>query len=102
MASTNPPDSVIDFLSPVSTIDGFGPKRIAALRESDIETIGDLLYHFPRRYIDRSDIVPLSEIEGRVGASCSVTGTIEKVRLERGRRGRLRALLSDGSGSIEL
>lgn len=102
MSSSNQSSSVIDFLSPVSMIDGFGPKRITALRESGIETIGDLLYHFPRRYIDRSDVVPLSAIEGKVGATCNVTGTIEKVRLERGRRSRLRAMLSDGSGSIEL
>jgi ATP-dependent DNA helicase RecG len=102
MPTPKPLSSVIDFLSPVSTIDGLGPKRVTALRENGIETIGDLLYHFPRRYIDRSDVVPLSAIEGKTGAGCSVTGTIEKVRLERGRRSRLRALLSDGSGSIEL
>jgi ATP-dependent DNA helicase RecG len=101
MPSSNS-SSAIDFLSPVSTIEGFGPKRIAALRESGIETVGDLLYYFPRRYIDRSDVVALSSIESRLGASCSVAGVIDKVRMERGRRSRLRALLSDGTGSIEL
>jgi len=92
----------LDFLSPVSMVNGFGPRRVAALCESGIETIGDLLYYFPRKYIDRSDVVSLSSIETRVDTSCSVTGTIEKVRLERGRRSRLRALLSDGTGSVEL
>jgi ATP-dependent DNA helicase RecG len=92
----------LDFLSPVSLCDGIGPKRDAALRESGIETVGDLLYHFPRRYIDRSKIIPLGSIGSFIKTACTVSGTIEKVHVERGRRGRLRALLSDGTGSIEL
>jgi ATP-dependent DNA helicase RecG len=92
----------LDFLSPVSLCDGIGPKRGAALRESGIETVGDLLNHFPRRYIERSTIIPLGSIGSFIKTTCTVSGTIEKVHVERGRRGRLRALLSDGTGSIEL
>lgn len=83
-------------------VDGFGPKRVQALRESGLETAGDLLYHFPRRYLDRSHIVPLRDIGGCLNETCTVTGTIEKFHVERGRKSRLRALLSDGTGSIEL
>jgi ATP-dependent DNA helicase RecG len=92
----------LDFLSPVSMIDGFGPKRVAALRESGIETAGDLLYHFPRRYLDRSHIVPLRDIGEQVNKTCTVCGTVEKNRIERGRKSRLRVLLSDGTGTLEL
>jgi len=83
-------------------VDGLGPKRVAALRESGLATAGDLLYHFPRRYLDRSHIVPLKDIGGYVNQTCTVSGTVEKARVERGRRPRLRVLLSDGTGSIEL
>jgi ATP-dependent DNA helicase RecG len=83
-------------------VQGFGPKRVAALRESGIETVGDLLYHFPRRYLDRSHIVPLSAIRGYMDKTCTVCGTIEKARVERGRKSRLRVLLADGTGTLEL
>jgi ATP-dependent DNA helicase RecG len=83
-------------------VDGFGPKRVAALRESGLETAGDLLYHFPRRYLDRSNIVPLMNINEYLNKTCTVSGTIEKARIERGRKSRLRIQLSDGTGDLEL
>jgi ATP-dependent DNA helicase RecG len=83
-------------------VEGLGPKRVAALRESGLATAGDLLYLFPRKYLDRSHIVPLNNIGGHLNQACTVSGTIEKARVERGRRPRLRVLLSDGTGSLEL
>jgi len=83
-------------------VDGFGPKRVAALRESGLETAGDLLYHFPRRYLDRSHIVPLKNIGEYLNKTCTVCGSVEKARIERGRKSRLRVLLSDGTGCLEL
>jgi ATP-dependent DNA helicase RecG len=96
-----PIDSRLDFLSPVSLVPGLGPKRIAALKASGIETIRDLLYHFPRRYIDRSTIVAMQDLSRHVGETCSVIGTVTRTRVERGRRARLRIQLSDDTGSIE-
>ena len=92
----------LDFLSPVSLVQGIGPRRVDALRDSGIETVGDLLYHFPRRYIDRSKVVPLESVGSYRDTTCTVTGVIEKAHVERGRRSRMRALLSDGTGIIEL
>jgi ATP-dependent DNA helicase RecG len=92
----------LNFLSPLSLVQGIGPRRVDALRESGIETVGDLLYHFPRRYIDRSKVVPLESVGSFRDTTCTVTGVIEKAHVDRGRRGRMRALLSDGTGSIEL
>jgi ATP-dependent DNA helicase RecG len=93
---------MLDFLSPLSIIPGMGPKRIAALQEGGIETIGDLLYKVPRRHIDRSTIIPLNAIHTMLDKTCTVQGTIDTVRVERGRMQRLRALISDGTGSMEL
>lgn len=92
----------IDFLSPLSMVEGLGPKRVSAFRESGIETAGDLLYHFPRTYLDRSHIVPLNDLGEYLNRTCTISGIVERARIERGRRPRLRVLLSDGSGSIEL
>jgi len=94
-------DTRLDFLSPISLVPGLGPKRVAALLESRIATMGDLLYHFPRRYIDRSIIVPIAECAEHNDTIITVIGEITKSRIERGRRQRLRIQLTDESGSIE-
>ncbi|MBN1576380.1 MAG: ATP-dependent DNA helicase RecG [Chitinispirillaceae bacterium] len=94
--------AMLDFLSPLSLLPGMGPKRIAALREAGTETVGDLLYRFPLRYLDRSIVTPLKAAGDFLDRSCTVNGVIETVRVERGRKSRLRALLSDGTGSLEL
>ena len=39
---------------PISKIKGVGPAKAKTLNEIGIDTIGDLLYYFPRRYLDRS------------------------------------------------
>jgi len=92
----------IDFLTPVGAIPGFGDRRCEALAESDIRSVGDLLYYFPRRYIDRSTIVPLAQAHLHPGAVITVRGAVTRTRVEKGRRARMRALVDDGSGSIEL
>jgi len=72
------------------------------MAESGIASVGDLLRRLPRRYVDRSQVTPLAEIERLVGQECTVAGVVSRVRVERGRRGRLRALIEDGSGALEL
>ena len=41
----------------ITYLKGVGPNRSIKLKKSGIETIDDLIYHFPRRYIDRSKIL---------------------------------------------
>lgn len=91
----------IDFLSPVSTIPGFGEKRLQALQENSIKTIGDLLYYFPHRYTDFRTIVPLQNIAPYTGKHCVVKGTIIKAIFEKGKKSRFRIQLDDGTGTIE-
>ena len=94
--------AMLDFLSPVSLVPGMGPRRVEALGESGIETIGDLLYYFPRRYIDRSNLVALKSVCNFLNETCTVTGVIKKVLKEGGRSQRLRVLIDDGTGELEL
>jgi ATP-dependent DNA helicase RecG len=94
--------SSLDFLSALSTVPGLGPKRVEALHESGIETIGDLLYYFPRRYIDRSIKVPLDQVKHHEGEVITVEGEVTRARLEKGRKGRFRALLTSAEGELEL
>jgi RecG-like helicase len=94
-------DTRLDFLSPVCLIPGLGAKRAAALHESGIDTIGDLLYHFPLRYIDRSKITPIADLCKNIDSMCTIIGTITRTRVERGRKARLRAQITDDAGNME-
>ena len=96
------PAGQLDFLSPIAAVKGFGPKRAVALADSGLETVGDLLYHFPRRYLDRSTVIPIGGLGNFINTSCTITGTVERVRVERWGRGKLRALVKDATGEVEL
>jgi len=51
------------FLSPVRYLKGIGPKKAKAFKRLGIQTIEDLLYYFPRRYEDRANFVPISNLK---------------------------------------
>lgn len=90
----------VDFLSPLSVIPGMGPKRIQALNDAGLYRVEDLLYNFPRKFLNKGAIVPISELVDGKGAL--VRGEITIARVERGKRSRLRVAIRDGSGSMEL
>ncbi|GAW91409.1 ATP-dependent DNA helicase RecG [Calderihabitans maritimus] len=50
------------FRFPVQYMKTVGPRRAALLKKLGIETVGDLLYHFPRRYEDRRIFKRLADV----------------------------------------
>lgn len=68
-----------------------------------LQTVADLLQHFPRRYTSRGELTPISEIP--LGESATVVAEIVDVK-ERRMRGRSGSLLevriTDGKGFISL
>ena len=85
--STLPRPSRLD--APISSLKGAGPKLAAAASEIGIETLGDLLWHLPRRYLDASTITPLAD--ARVGEERSCLGRVVAKRVMPTRRGRISA-----------
>ena len=85
--------------SEIQYIKGIGPKRVKALENQGFKNIWDLLNFFPRRYLDRSEIVPLNEISEN--SEVTVWGKIEAVGIRRGRKPRFYLIISDGSGVLE-
>lgn len=87
----------------ITYLHGVGPKRAEMLkREIDVSSYEDMLYYFPYRYIDRSKIYAISELN-ETSSYVQVRGRILKMDLiGAARKQRLVALFSDGVSSMEL
>lgn len=82
---------------------GKGPPAHEALAEGlGIHTVGQLLRHYPRRYIDRSATVSVRE--ARIGQEVTVIGRVRRVakRLTRRRQTMVTVTISDGTGYLDL
>jgi len=91
-------DSEIKFLP------GVGPKRAVLLeKELNIKSFRDMLTLFPFRYIDRTKIYSISEIEASM-SYIQLRGKITRINLigEKGPAKRLVASLADSTGVIDL
>ncbi|MBN2613628.1 MAG: ATP-dependent DNA helicase RecG [Bacteroidales bacterium] len=87
----------------IKYLKGVGPKRAELLaRELGIFTFRDLLYHFPYKYIDRTKIYNIEEIN-TTQAYIQLKGHIVTFRTEgHPRKKRLIAVFTDGSKNINL
>ena len=86
-------DTEIQFLP------GVGPKRASLLqKELGVSTFGDLLRLYPFRYIDRSSIIPISEIRPDM-AYVQIRAKVVRAEVIGGKR--LSVMIADGSGEIE-
>ncbi|MCP4123401.1 MAG: ATP-dependent DNA helicase RecG [Bacteroidetes bacterium] len=89
--------------TPVEYLKGVGPSRAEILKkELDISTYGDLLQHYPYRYVDRSKIHEVRELR-QISHPVQLKGiisNIQEIKQKRGRR--LTALFTDASGGLEL
>ena len=86
------PDTTLSFQSPLTALPGVGPKRCEQLAQLGIESVRDLLYHFPRGYQDRRIITPLAEI--KEGERVTVVATVKAARNLR-MRGRMTTAIID-------
>ena len=65
--------------SNIKFLQGVGPKRAELLsKELNINTFKDLLHFFPFRYVDRSKIYSISEIESTM-SYIQIRGSIAKM-----------------------
>ena len=93
-----------DFLlTPLTYLPGVGPRRAKALAEElDLYTYLDLLHYFPTKYVDRSRIYQIRELRGEM-PHVELKGYIRDFKeVGEGRKKRLVAYFTDGTGTIEL
>ena len=87
--------------TPIQFIKGVGPKRAEVLQSLGICTIKDLLYYFPRKYVDRTSLSTIGSI--KEGDEVNLVGRIKSVNLRRMKKGNfVTANVADHTGSIRL
>ena len=84
----------------MSALRGVGPKSAQKLAAFGIETVQDVLFHLPRRYEDRTRVVPVGSL--RHGSRAVIEVTVDLAEIKFGRRRSLLVRVSDGSGSLLL
>ncbi len=89
--------------TPIEYLKGVGSKRAESLKqELSIHTFDDLINYYPFRYIDKSKIYKIKEIN-TTNSYIQLKGKISNVRqIGQQRAKRLTAVFSDDTGSIEL
>lgn len=87
----------------IQYLPGVGPQRAALLeKELGISSMHDLLYNFPYKYVDRSRLYYIHEIDGNM-PYIQIKGKILRYETTgTGRKMRLVAHFSDGTGVIDL
>jgi ATP-dependent DNA helicase RecG len=91
------------FSTPIEFLKGVGPLRADSLRkELGIFTFGDLLFHFPFRYVDRTRFYTTREINADL-PYVQLKGRITKLTVKgENRRKHLSGIFQDEAGTLEL
>ncbi len=87
----------------ITYLKGVGEVKANLLkRELNIYTFGDLLFHYPFRYLDKTKFYTVADVcnESNYYQIKGKIGRIQLLGVKRGQR--ISAILSDGSGEIEL
>ncbi|HWA83656.1 MAG TPA: hypothetical protein VG820_09495, partial [Fimbriimonadaceae bacterium] len=81
---------------------GVGPRFAPGLAKLGLRTVGDVLYHLPRRYEDRRHLPPISQV--KPGDFATVKGDLLKIETRPTRGGMviLKATIGDKTGVISL
>lgn len=87
--------------SPISFINKLSPDHLDGLARLHLETIHDLLYHFPTRYADIREETHVAHVEK--GAAITIYGVMEKVSVKRSFKGHMpmtEARVADDTGVV--
>ncbi|HID40333.1 MAG TPA: ATP-dependent DNA helicase RecG, partial [Calditrichaeota bacterium] len=78
---------------------GIGPKRAEILARHRIRTFIDLVNFFPRKYVDRRQIVPLNQLQPE--QEVTVVGKVEATGIKPTRKRIFYIIINDGNGMLE-
>ena len=87
----------------IKYLQGVGPQRATMLnKELNIFSLHDLLYYFPYKYVDRSRLYYIHEIDGNMPYIQLKGQILSFETIGEGRQRRLVAHFSDGTGVVDL
>lgn len=95
------PPAALD--APVTALKGIGKRIAQTLERLGITNLRDMLYYFPRRYVDYSTLKPINRLW--YGEEVTIIGSVENIQTRTIKNGKMQvieALLSDSSGKLRL
>jgi ATP-dependent DNA helicase RecG len=98
-----PPELPVALEAPLTTFPGIGPKTARTLKKLGLESLGDLLWHIPRRYDDYSQLKTINRLW--YGEEVTVIGTVEDISVRPVRKGKMKlveGVIGDGTGSLRV
>ncbi|MFZ5855328.1 MAG: hypothetical protein ACOYZ6_00725, partial [Chloroflexota bacterium] len=87
----------------LTVLQGVGPRHAQTLGQLGMSTLGDMLYYFPRRYEDYSQLKPIKNLW--VNEIVTVIGAVQSVSTRPVKGGKLQlteAVITDGTGALRL
>jgi ATP-dependent DNA helicase RecG len=87
----------------LTVLQGIGPRHADTLSKLGLQTLGDMLYYYPRRYDDYSQLKPIKDLF--YGEQVTVIGTIQSVQTRPIRGGKatlIEVIISDGTAGLRL
>jgi ATP-dependent DNA helicase RecG len=95
-------DTLRGLNAPVSVVKGVGVRMSKTFEKLGVYTVGDLLFFFPRRYDDYTQLKSINQLEPNTTAT--IIGTVQQAEVQVGRGGRrdFTLTLDDGSGLLNV
>ena len=86
---------------PLTSVKGIGPAAAALFSQLGLTTINDLIYYYPRRYDDYSNLTPIRSLKP---GSVTIKASISAIAGKYVRRGMhiTEAIATDSTGSVRL
>lgn len=84
----------------LTTLKGVGPKLASRLQKLGLNNLADLLWHLPVRYQNRTQIIPIAQLQA--GMEAVIEATVQQTELVGQRRMMLLCHVQDDSGSLTL
>jgi len=104
ISSRSPQDEVTAALNAeVTVLKNVGPRYAKTLERLGIFTLGDMVYHFPRRYDDYSKLKPINRLI--IGEEVTIIGSVQSIisrTIRSGRNKLSEAVINDGSAALRL
>jgi ATP-dependent DNA helicase RecG len=87
----------------VTVLDGVGPKNAERMQKLGIQSLRDLLYHFPRRYDDYTQLLPISKL--KYGDEVTIIASVQSKNIRNVGKGKTKiseVVVSDGTAALRV